>query len=263
MITRKFHFTVLMMVLALMAAGCGEGGGGSGSSKEKPPPVRAASPLVLEATSLEYGAELTWNQEAFPDATFNLCIVEEELATNSEGCFFDAESTISNEHTAPLTLTGCSGGRRYWMQLEAVMPSGAALYSWPVMVTTSVADTELLGTDDYDWRNDPDLTAEKQAIARQVSGFKQALNDKDPQAAAAVIAEDQRDVYQALFNHNLAAMPAFGALLDSARMSFLSPPVDPTADSTVRTAEYELEIDGFTFYVRWMKSGDTWLLMDF
>ncbi len=89
------------------------------------------------------------------------------------------------------------------------------------------------------------------------------MNNRDVAAAAAVIAEGQRDVYDALFDNNPDAMPSFGALFDQARISFLSPPEDPGGDATARTAEYEIERDGFIFYVRWMKDGDTWMLFDF
>lgn len=248
----------------LLLSGCaGSENSGDNADKKTQAPRREKSPLVLEAASLEHGAELYWNQERFPDATFTLCILEEAPGADGEDCFFDAESTISNGHTSPLTVTGCSGGRRYWMQLEAEQPSGEVLYSLPIMVTTRVPDEDLLGTDEYDWRNDPDLDAEKQAIAQQVSGFQEALADKNIPAAISLIAEDQQDIFKALFDNNPDAMPAFGALLNDAEMDFLSPPADPEADFSVRTAEYALEKNGFTFYVRWMKDGDTWLLMDF
>lgn len=128
---------------------------------------------------------------------------------------------------------------------------------------TPVQDADLLGKDDYDWHDDPGLEAEKQAIDQQITGFQQAMDNKDIAAATAVIAEDQRDVYAALFAGNPEAMPAFGALFKRAQISSLSPPADSAAEFTVRTAEYALELDGFTFYVRWMKDGDTWLLADF
>ncbi len=225
--------------------------------------MREKSLLVLEATSLEYGAELNWNEEQFPGATFNVCLSEEKPETNSSNCFFYKDAMIEDDHASPVTISGLSGGHRYWVQVEAVKPSGETLLSLPVLVTARIPDDELLGTDIYDWQTDPTLPAEKQAIAQQVSGFQQAANNKDIPAATAVIAEDQRDVYTVLFGNNPDAMPAFGALLDRAQMSFLSPPVDAAAESTVRTAEYELDIDGFTFYVRWMKDGDTWMLVDF
>jgi hypothetical protein len=251
---------VFILTLLVVLFGC-EGGGGSGKTSQAP--VREKSPLVLEAASLEHGAELTWNQEQFPGAVFNVCIAEEQPNTNAQDCFFHKDAMIEDDHASPVTISGLSGGHRYWVQIEAVMPSGAAFLSWPVIVTARIPDDQLLGTDTYDWRKDPELEAEKQAIAQQVLGFQQAATNKNISAAAALIAETQRDVYQALFTNNPAAMPAFGALLDRARISFLSPPTDPEAESSLRTAEYELELDGFTFYVRWMKVDDTWMLMDF
>lgn len=265
MARKKLRYAVLIMALALLIAGCG---GGGGSSSEKTSPDRAASPLVLEAMSLEYGAELTWNQERFEGAGFTLCYAAEQTEANSVGatpdeCFFYEKATITNNSVSPMTLTGLDGGQRYWMQLEAVMASGETIYSDPIRVTPSISDEALLGTDAWDWESAPDLDAEKSAISRQSDVFQQAMNNRDVAAATAVIAEDQRDVYEALFDNNPDAMPAFGVLFDQARISFLSPPEDPEGDTTARTAEYEIELDDFTFYVRWMKDGDTWVLFDF
>jgi len=133
----------------------------------------------------------------------------------------------------------------------------------PVPVAGPVQDSDLLGTDDYDWRNTPDLRAEKQAIGQRQNDFRQAMDRKDITGATALIAKDRRDVYAALFAANPDAMPSFGALFESAEITFLSPPAEPEKDATLRTAEYALELDGFTFYARWMKDGDTWFLADF
>ena len=130
-------------------------------------------------------------------------------------------------------------------------------------VTTPVQDSDLLGTDEYDWRSAPDLQAEKQAIGQRQNDFRQAMDRKDIPGATALISEDRRDVYATLFAANPEAMPSFGALFQSAEITFLSPPAEPEQDVTLRTAEYALELDGFTFYVRWMKDGETWFLADF
>jgi len=133
----------------------------------------------------------------------------------------------------------------------------------PVPGAAPVQDSDLLGTDDYDWRNTPDLLAEKQAIGQRQNDFRQAMDRKDIPGATALIAKDRRDVYAALFAANPDAMPSFGALFEAAEITFLSPPAEPEKDPTLRTAEYALELDGFTFYTRWMKDGDTWFLADF
>ena len=244
MTQKKLRFAVLMMALALFTAGC-DGGGDGGSSSQKPSPDQAASPLALEAMSLEYGAELIWNQDRFQEAAFNLCYLVEQIETNSSGatpedCFFCEEATIINNSASPMTLTGLDGGRRYWMQLEAVMPSGETTYSDLIRVTPSISDETLLGTDAWDWENAPDLEAQKSAISRQSDLFQQAMNNRDVAAAAAIIAEGQRDVYEALFDKNPDAMPAFGGLFDQARISFLSPPENSEAETIARTAEYEI-----------------------
>lgn len=133
----------------------------------------------------------------------------------------------------------------------------------PVLGAAPVQDSDLLGTDDYDWRNTPDLPAEKQAIGQRQNDFRQAMDRKDIAGATALIAKDRRDVYAALFAANPDAMPSFGALFEAAEITFLSPPAEAEKNPTLRTAEYALELDGFTFYTRWMKDGDTWFLADF
>lgn len=96
-----------------------------------------------------------------------------------------------------------------------------------------------------------------------MTGFQEAMDRKDIPAATALIAADRRDVYSALFAAKPDAMPSFGALFESAKITFLSPPPEPQKNITLRTAEYALELDGFTFYVRWIKNDDTWFLADF
>lgn len=140
-------------------------------------------------------------------------------------------------------------------------PQEARKVSLPL--ATPVQDSDLLGGDEYDWRSTPDLQAEKQAIGQRQDDFRQAMDRKDIQGATALIAEDRRDVYATLFAANPDAMPSFGALFESAEITFLSPPAEPEQDVTLRTAEYALNLDGFTFYVRWMKDGETWFLADF
>lgn len=127
----------------------------------------------------------------------------------------------------------------------------------------AVQDSDLLGTDDYDWQKAPDLPAEKKAIEQRMTGFQEAMDRKDIPGATALIAADRRDVYSALFAAKPDAMPSFGALFESATITFLSPPPEPQKNITLRTAEYALELDGFTFYVRWIKNDDTWFLADF
>ena len=140
-------------------------------------------------------------------------------------------------------------------------PQTAQTVSFPT--SSPVQDSDLLGINEYDWRSTPDLQAEKQAIGQRQNDFRQAMDRKDIPGATALIAEDRRDVYAVLFAANPDAMPSFGALFESAQITFLSPSAEPEQDVTLRTAEYALDLDGFTFYVRWMKDGETWFLADF
>jgi hypothetical protein len=71
----KFNGVDSLTVFLVVLFGCG---GAGRPAKQSLAPVPEKSPLVLEAASLEYGAELTWNQDQFPGAVFNVCIAEEQ-----------------------------------------------------------------------------------------------------------------------------------------------------------------------------------------
>jgi hypothetical protein len=171
---------------------------------------------------------------------------------------------IEDDHASPVTISGLSGGHRYWVQIEAVMPSGAALKSWPVIVTARIPDDQSAWDRRLRLEKTRNWRLKSRPSHRQVAGFQQAATQQEYICCGSLYRRrSQRDVYQALFTNNPGAMPAFGALLDRARIRLSQPPGGPAADSGLRTAEYELEVDGFTFYVRWIKSDDTWMLMDF
>ena len=121
------------------------------------------------------------------------------------------------------------------------------------------------GTDNANWRSNPDLPSEKKAIEESLGGFCSALEAGDIRSASEYVDEDRREVYASLFGRKPEAMPSFAALLEQAEMSFLSAPEnsDPAASSTQRTSEYAVNVDGFTFYVRWIKRDGKWVLFDF
>ncbi|NLA90061.1 MAG: hypothetical protein GX843_00230, partial [Synergistaceae bacterium] len=91
------------------------------------------------------------------------------------------------------------------------------------------------------------------------------LRAGDIEKAASLLDEGRIDLYSALFVHRPEAMASFADLLDGAEMTFLSDPEesDPSASSTCRTIEYAVDMEGFTFYVRWIKMGEKWVLFDF
>lgn len=119
----------------------------------------------------------------------------------------------------------------------------------------------ILGLDDPEWRNYPDLEAEKAAIGQTVAGFAEALRQGDSDTAVQFIQSEKQEAYKFLFDENSEAMSSFGGLIEQAQISFLSEH-DPY-EAYNRTAEYAIEHDGYTFYVVFMKEDDHWVLYDF
>lgn len=148
--------------------------------------------------------------------------------------------------------------------LLASQKTGGESASLPMEMPAVTIDTAE-GTDNADWRTYPDLAAEKKAIEESFNSFRNALKEGDTEKAGGWVDEDCREVYTALFEQKPEAMPSFAALLEQAEMSFLSAPenADPAASSTQRTSEYAVSVDGFTFYVRWIKRDGKWVLFDF
>lgn len=126
-------------------------------------------------------------------------------------------------------------------------------------------EDEFTGSEDPDWKNYPDLPEEKAAIEESLDEFRSALKEGDIERAVSVIDEDRREEYAALFAHKPEAMPSFAELLDTAEMSFFSAAerAAPGTSTALRTSEYAVVLDGFTFYVRWIKVDGKWVLFDF
>jgi len=124
---------------------------------------------------------------------------------------------------------------------------------------------DLLWEEDSDWRNYPDLPEEKAAIEESLQEFRSALQEKDIPRAVSHIDAGCREEYAALFAHNPEAMPSFAEILEKAEMSFLAAAdrTDPSTSTSLRTSEYAVELDGFTFYLRWIKVEGQWVLFDF
>lgn len=120
-------------------------------------------------------------------------------------------------------------------------------------------------TDNPDWRSYSDFPVEKAAVEKALGGFRAAMKAGDVQKAVMTVDESRRETYGALFAHKPEAMASFADLLEKGRVSFFSAPEDgdPRTTSTLRTMEYALDVDGFTFYLRWIKAGGQWLLFDF
>ncbi len=126
-------------------------------------------------------------------------------------------------------------------------------------------EEDLFEDEDADWRNYPDLPEEKAAIEESFEKFRSALKESDISRAVDCMDEGRREEYAALFAHNPKAMPSFAEVLEKAEMSFLAAPdrADPVTTTSLRTSEYAVELDGFTFYIRWIKVDGKWVLFDF
>jgi hypothetical protein len=121
----------------------------------------------------------------------------------------------------------------------------------------------ILNKDNKDWGSYPDLSEEKAAIAEVLDEFTAAMVSKDVATAVACVFEGQQESYGLLFEAKLEAMPGFGELLAQAEMCFLSESRDPEKTTFLRTAEYKVELDGFAFYIRFIKTAEGWVLYDF
>lgn len=128
------------------------------------------------------------------------------------------------------------------------------------------AELETSGaTDNPDWRSYPDFDVEKVAVEKAFGEFRASMKAGDVQKAVMAVDESRRETYGTLFAHKPEAMASFADLLDKAQVSFFSAPEDgdPETTSALRTMEYALDVGGFTFCLRWIKTGGQWLLFDF
>jgi len=161
-----------------------------------------------------------------------------------------------------LVAVGCvAGGLLLWSPGpgtdEAVGMAEEGDLVWEVAEVPDMLDV----LDDPNWQNYPDREAVEIAISRTLENFAQALKDGNVDAAAGFVVDERQDGYRELFASNPDAMASFGDLISSGEMSFLSE--GSGGEPFNQTAEYAVELDGFTFYVILMKVGDTWVLYDF
>lgn len=147
---------------------------------------------------------------------------------------------------------------------DTVIPSGSAV-SLAVAVADDLSlpdlETELAADEDPGWENYPDLDAEKQSIADVVDDFTAALKEENVAAAVVHIHGDKQVAYSELFNSKPEAMASFADLLSSATLNFLSSNVDFLPGN--RIAEYVVDIDGYEFYITFMKVDGNWVLYEF
>jgi hypothetical protein len=133
----------------------------------------------------------------------------------------------------------------------------------PVLPWSDADVADLLNQDDKDWTRYPDLPLEKAAIAEVLGDFSDAMGRQDVDDAVACVFVDQQESYRILFAGKPEAMPGFGELIAKAEMSFLSEARDPEKTMFLRTAEYKVILSDFTFYIRFLKTPEGWVLYDF
>ena len=114
-----------------------------------------------------------------------------------------------------------------------------------------------------DWKEYPDLEAERQRIGDSLAAFQRALRAGAVDEAVSWIVAERQAAYATLFRNEPAAMASFADLLGKSRLTFLAPSADPALTTSLRTAEYTVTIDGFDFYLRWCRVDDRWILFDF
>ncbi len=147
---------------------------------------------------------------------------------------------------------------------DTIISSGSA-----VNLAVAVADdlslpdleTELALGEDPGWENYPDLDAEKESISDVVDDFVTALKEEDVAAAVVHIHGDKQVAYSELFNSKPEAMESFADLLSTATVNFLSSNVDFLPGN--RIAEYVVDIDGYEFFITFMKVDGNWVLYEF
>lgn len=114
-----------------------------------------------------------------------------------------------------------------------------------------------------DWKGYPDLETERRRIGESLGAFQKALRTGAVDEAVSWIAAERQAAYASLFRKEPRAMASFADLLEKSQLTFLAPPAEPAATTTLRTAEYTVTIDGFDFYLRWCRVDDRWVLFDF
>lgn len=113
------------------------------------------------------------------------------------------------------------------------------------------------------WQKYPDLDQEKKAIDKTMEEFRQAMLAGDIEKSLLHVVEEKHEEYNMLFNSNPEAMPVLASILEKAKISFLGANQDSDTTTTMRIAEYSLELDGTTVYIVFIKLNDTWLLYSF
>ena len=91
--------------------------------------------------------------------------------------------------------------------------------------------------------------------------FVTALKEEDVAAAVVHIHGDKQVAYSELFNSKPEAMESFADLLSTATVNFLSSNVDFLPGN--RIAEYVVDIDGYEFFITFMKVDGNWVLYEF
>jgi hypothetical protein len=120
----------------------------------------------------------------------------------------------------------------------------------------AVQDPQEKGDPDW-WKKQPDLKKEDQAVQSVISDFGKALAAKDVKQAASYFAPEAREKYSQVLAISPDLLPQMAKDLEKATLSFLSLDTD---FSLSRMAEYQLKVDGNTFYIVFIKIDGKWML---
>lgn len=102
----------------------------------------------------------------------------------------------------------------------------------------------------------------RQEIDDRLKKLANNLREKDIRKCLSFFDESVKDSYGKLFAEYPEIMPAMAELLGQGELSALSFPENATTDSKLRTAEYRVVIDGFSFYFILIEVDDIWYLLE-
>jgi hypothetical protein len=131
--------------------------------------------------------------------------------------------------------------------------------SSPARTGAAVKGAEETGDPDW-WKKQPDLKKEETAIIETIKNIRAAFAAKDADKALTYIAPADREKFKAVFTKSPDVLPRFAKDMENATLSFLSLDTDNTLE---RMAEYEMKVDGYTFYIVFIKDEGKWYLKNF
>jgi hypothetical protein len=110
------------------------------------------------------------------------------------------------------------------------------------------------------WKKQPDLKKEEAAINETIKGTRDAFTAKDANKALTFIAPDDRDKFKEVFAKSPEILPKIAKDMENTSLSFLSLDSNYTPG---RIAEYTMKVDGYSFYIEFIKIDGKWYIKNF